>query len=696
MSNDWSRLNAALIAPSQAASQAALASSTTAVDILWQQQSGQLALRSLQGSTAAGNATQATLFQIPQDPNWQAVGIGDVNHDQRSDILWRHRTGVMLWWVMGADQKPQQIVRLPDWADKNWQVVGTGDANGDGQLDILWRNVSDGSNLWWKMPDVTPGTTTLNWQSRQSIRSVTPSADWQANVGDFNHDGISDVFWYHRPSGIGQWWLMDQTGAIQGGLVLNPPIPTNCLVKAVVDCNGDGQLDLVMQDQAGNGYQWLLGSPSSSGKIDVLERSTFSSGLVGSGWQIVGAASSSSPVRAASFMEIDAGNSLATATLQPSGLFTKSQSIGGLNDPSDVYLFGLGQRGIFSATLSGLSADADLKLIWDKNGNQQIDSGDEITWQWERGTKNESVRKLLEAGGYYLEVSSYDGKQTNYSVQTAFQSLGSNDVDPLKFDIQISYGAGGDRVSAAARSVIESAAQFWETAIPYRSSDSLLPNGILPITIATEDLNLTDGNPDLLTLAYSGPQVVTDGTKLLLQSGNTTLNSRRLASLGTNDLRALLIHEFAHVLGFGTLWDPLDFQATNGAIVKIGTRPDRGSWIDRNSQTYRADSAAGWAYGDLRKAAGQAPSAVPTAIPLESQYLAHWSEAVFQTESLTPIAPSAGTPAPISQLTLAALKDLGWAVNFGVAAAYPLPAPGTAVANNINFANLAFNQAKSV
>jgi FG-GAP-like repeat len=673
--------------PLVARSQALWASSNT-IDVLWRQPSGQMAASALRDSQAVATWQQSV------DPGWQVLGTGDVNRDHQPDILWRNSSnGIVLCWVMNANGSLQQVVRLPEVPDLSWQMVGVGDGNGDGHPDLLWRNVVYGINLWWEMPAYQVSMTAWNPQSGKIVRSV--DADWQASgVGDVNHDGISDIFWYHRPSGSNaQWWLMSASGSPYNVWGVNAVIPAGSAVTATVDTNGDGQLDLLLQDQWGNSYQWLMKSPSPNGTIDVLERSTFASGLVGSGWQMVGAANSSSG-RAASSMAIDPGNSLSAALKQSSGVFTTVQSIGG-DDLKDFYSFGLTQRGIFTASLSDLAADADLKLIVDKNANATLDLGDDVVWQWERGTQSDAVRRLLEPGNYYLEVSSYDGKRTNYKLQTGLQALGANDPDPLKFDIQISYGRGSEQLNAAQRAAIEEAALFWENVIPDRTNNRLGLNGPLTITIATENLNLKDGNPDQLTLAYSGPQVVSDGTKLRLQSGMATINGRRLASLAMNDLRTLLVHEFSHVLGFGTLWEPLSFRATDGSIVKIGTRADRGSLIDRATTTYRADSYAGWAYGELLQAADRATTIVPTAVPIEPQYFAHWAENIFQTESLTPVAPNAGTVAPISQLTLAALKDLGWNVNFGMAMAYQLPEP-LPVASDIDFANLSLGGARSI
>jgi hypothetical protein len=639
-------------------------------DLIWQNTlSGQIGL---QRTSSGGASSPIGTIGSNADLNWRVMATGDVNRDGKTDLLMRHGGGSVAWWGIDATGQTQAIATWGWVPDQNWQVISSGDANADGNVDLLWRNRATGQNSWWIMGAYQAG---VNYPAIQAYLAIpTVDLSWNAiGTGDVNRDGVSDILWFNKTYSAIGWWTMDSQGTPTFGNGYFPP--TGFEPRDIVDFNGDGQLDFVFQDQQGKA-QIQLGNPlSPRGTFDTLAAPiAMTNSSPGSGWKIVGTAN------------MDAGNSLATATLTPSGIFTRTETIGG-SDLNDVYQFGLGGRGIFSASLSGLSADADLKLILDKNNNGQLDAGDEIVSQWERGTKSESVRRLLEPGGYYLQVSSYDAKPTNYTVQTGFQDLKPNEADPEKFRIQINYGSGVDRLTAAVQAVIRQAADFWETVIPYRSS--IVPSGILPITITSEDLNLRDGNPDLLTLAYAGPQVVSNNGRLQIQSGTTTINARRLDGLASSNLKDLLIHEFSHALGFGTLWDPLDFRGNDGGIVKIGTRSDNASWIDRTNQTYRADSYVGWAYGELLKP-GQA---VPTATPLESQYLAHWSEEVFQSESLTPLAPSSGS-APVSLLTLAALRDLGWNVNYGAAQAYTLPTT-RAAASGIDFSNLSFNVANA-
>ncbi len=595
---------------------------------------------------------------------WQLATTGDFNRDGQLDILWRNRdNGASQWWLMREGQiiGAQVLQTIPD---QNWQIVGAGDFNRDGQLDILWRH-GQGYNVVWIMP-TTDSSQVLQPVQGQILRSVDSSWDI-ASVGDVNQDGDADILWVHRPTGSAQWWQMQQ-GSIIGASPLIDRLSANQQISSSADLNGDGALDLVVYDRTlGTSALWKMSKAGINATINTMSRSVVTPDTrLGqkSGWQIAGVANM-----------MDAGNTLATASpFDVGSSFPQSQTIGGLNDRADVYKFNLAAAGQFTASLWGLSADADLRLIQDGNGNGQIDSREILDWRWERGTQNEVLTNALQAGSYFLEVRSYDDKLTTYQLATSFTA--ATPAAPLvrapsKLDIQLKFDATSAQLDPTTQTALKTAEQFWEDVLI--GGGSLLPGGVLPIRITLEDLNLKTGAPDTLTLAYAAPTIASDGQKLLIQGANLTINRRRLGTLDATSLNDLFIHEFTHTLGFGTIWEPLRFRMADGSIRSIGgVTADGSRLIDRTNNTYSANSNAGWAYGELRRDAGLTNTLVQTAVPIEADFAAHWDESVFQTESLTPVANS-GTQ-PISILTLAALKDLGWQVNFGKAQAYQLPA----------------------
>ncbi len=623
-------------------------------DAIWHNSlTSQNAWSQLSGSTIVDSKPLGTT-----DSTWKLSATGDFDRDGELDLLWRHESGATQWWLLrdGQFKAVQQILAIPDQA---WQIVGTGDFNRDGQLDILWRHQPTGTNQAWIMPLADPNNGILSPLAGLALPSVP--LDWKVGAtGDVDQDGATDILWTHVPSGASQWWQMQQA-SIVGASVLSDRLQPTQTITASADFNGDGTLDLVVYDGIdGTSRLWLMSKFAPGGIMSTIDRAVITpdNQLKPFGWHIAGVA------------KVDAGNTLINATIEANPVFSRSEAIGGLNDRTDVYKFDLRTAGQFSASLSGLSADADLRLIQDGNG--QIDSREVLDWRWERGTKNEVLTNVLQPGSYFLEVRSYDDQLTPYQLVTSFA------VTPLvpsvpalsKLDIQLKFDVTSAQLDPTTQTALKTAEQFWEDVLV--GGGSLLPGGVLPIKITLEDLNLKTGAPDTLTLAYAAPTIASDGQKLLIQGGNLTINRRRLGTLDTTSLNDLFIHEFTHTLGFGTIWEPLRFRMADGSIRSIGGLTADGSrLIDRTNNTYSANSNAGWAYGELRRDAGLTNTLVQTAVPIEADFAAHWDESVFQSESLTPVANSGAQP--ISILTLAALKDLGWQVNFGKAQDYKLP-----------------------
>jgi Bacterial pre-peptidase C-terminal domain len=108
----------------------------------------------------------------------------------------------------------------------------------------------------------------------------------------------------------------------------------------------------------------------------------------------------------------DPGNTLPTATLltltETPQVLTQAVSS---TDTLDYYRFQLASRSHLDLKLAGLSGDANLRLIHDRNGNNQID-GDELFAQSSNpATLSELVNQPgLVAGTYFIEISLGGGK----------------------------------------------------------------------------------------------------------------------------------------------------------------------------------------------------------------------------------------------------------------------------------------------
>ncbi|MCW6049889.1 calcium-binding protein [Lyngbya sp. CCAP 1446/10] len=103
------------------------------------------------------------------------------------------------------------------------------------------------------------------------------------------------------------------------------------------------------------------------------------------------------------------------------GILTNIQSASdfvGAAQPANIYSFILNTPSIFSATVDGLSADVDVELIKDINGNGAVGLDDLIASSNNLSTASETIvsNGALPAGTYFVRVSQFQG-DTNYDLR---------------------------------------------------------------------------------------------------------------------------------------------------------------------------------------------------------------------------------------------------------------------------------------
>jgi hypothetical protein len=137
----------------------------------------------------------------------------------------------------------------------------------------------------------------------------------------------------------------------------------------------------------------------------------------------------------------DPGNTLETAynigTLSDTRTFTDAVSS---SDTNDFYRFSLDSTSNFNLSLTGLSSDADVRLIQDVNSNGIVDDGDEIVRSSWGCSNDESINRSLTAGTYFAQVYQYSGN-TNYNLSL---SVGNN---PSFTSFSV-FDASGDNTSS--------------------------------------------------------------------------------------------------------------------------------------------------------------------------------------------------------------------------------------------------------
>ena len=151
---------------------------------------------------------------------------------------------------------------------------------------------------------------------------------------------------------------------------------------------------------------------------------------------------------------------------------------------------------------------------------------------------------------------------------------------------------------------------------------------------------------------------------ILTEVGILTLDSDDLTRLvGTQTLTDIIFHEIGHILGFGTLWSGFDCPPDEGFTTCWSYLTGAGTTDPRFTGPLAVQE---W------QALGQLG-----AVPVENTGGAgtvdsHWRESVFTTEIMTGFVSPAGTPNPLSRVTLASMADLGYTVNYGAADSFRL------------------------
>ncbi len=365
-----------------------LTSNNFNVDILWRNSST--------GSNATwlmnGTTHEAGLMMVSRDPSWKIAAIADFNRNGQDDILWRNSlTGQNAIWVMRDSSTIQEGVWLIQVHDTKWKIESTADFNRDGQVDILWRNYQTGQNAIWEM-----NCTNL---SRGVFITQVHDTNWKIeSTADFNRDGQVDILWRNYQTGQNAIWEMNGSN-LKNGIWLESR-STNWQIKATADLNGDGQVDILWRNyQTGQNSVWQMNGTN-------LRENVVLTTIGDTDWQIAGVIKRNT---------IENNNTLSTASDLGviNGLRTITNYVGN-NDVDDYYRFTVNSPSRFSLDLFGLIADVDVELF-DANGRR-------LTSSEKEDTSNESIRRELAAGNYYVRVYRYGSANSCYTLNLSLLS----------------------------------------------------------------------------------------------------------------------------------------------------------------------------------------------------------------------------------------------------------------------------------
>ncbi len=224
-----------------------------------------------------------------------------------------------------------------------------------------------------------------------------------------------------------------------------------------------------------------------------------------------------------------------------------------------------------------------------------------------------------------------------------------------KFQISLNYvtTAQGD-VPANVRAACAWAAERWSQIIVGDLPDVRLSGGkVIDDIVINVQMGLLapDVNGPGGAFANAAPTAFRSGSSGLPYEAQTGIDP---FDVGTPQLRSLLLHEFGHALGIGTMWASKSLTLT--------PTPDNPTYIGRN------------AVREFNRIFG----VTGTSVPLENtgtggEFGVHWRESVMDAELMTRRLEAAGVAMPLSTITVGALQDLGYDVSYLKADFYAKP-----------------------
>ena len=259
-----------------------------------------------------------------------------------------------------------------------------------------------------------------------------------------------------------------------------------------------------------------------------------------------------------------------------------------------------------------------------------------------------------------------DGAEAAQSFEVSVRARPPPPPSRPGYDIRLGFHSS---ISPSVRSVIEGARTAWESILADTDLPDVVFNG--PVRcgglVTTQSIGTVD---DLLifflagsidgpggTLGFAGPCQVRAGS-LMPIVGRVVLDLDdidRLSTLG--GLYDVVMHEMAHVLGFGILWD-LEHPSSATDPVPVDTH------FPGPRAVAAFDAAGGSGYTGGK-------------VPVENEISGrngHWRYSIFAGELMAPRISASGGSA-LSAITIRALEDLGYRVGTSLADPYTVAIP---------------------
>jgi len=224
-------------------------------DLVMQKDDGTLSLWLMQGNTRL-SAAAITPAVVSGGIDWQILNPGATGGSGEGGNTGPGGTGGFQH-PLGGQLSAVYLTTDGHILDTNWHITATPDLDGNGRADLLWQHATTGKLAAWIMEGAV----------KKEARFLTPSTidpSWVMKAtGDFNGDGNADILWQQNGTGSLLCWLMDGTTKIGEHTLLPGNIPTMWQMVGTADFDRDGQVDIVWQNsQTGDVYVWYMDGTS--------------------------------------------------------------------------------------------------------------------------------------------------------------------------------------------------------------------------------------------------------------------------------------------------------------------------------------------------------------------------------------------------------------------------------------------------
>ncbi len=237
-----------------------------------------------------------------------------------------------------------------------------------------------------------------------------------------------------------------------------------------------------------------------------------------------------------------------------------------------------------------------------------------------------------------------DGGSLNYWVL----SLGVDDTVLSDFIIDVRFMGG---LTPGQETVVAAAAKLWSQVVVGDLPAFRVEGDVIDDVLIEMSGIYIDGPGD--TLGQAGPTYLRPGSLLPIKGVIEFDKSDLKRMEDDGSLLNVIVHEMAHILGFGTLWKANNLMLGTGTENPVFTGPKAMA-----------------EFGSLMNALHPMPvPASNTGGPGTRE--SHWRETLFGNELMTGYLDSGINP--MSKITIASLEDIGHTVNYNAADPFVLP-----------------------